>query len=166
MPKEINVAGFGNSQTCRDLHLIPFVSERAWESYVHDPLRYSHADDRKAQWADVYLTSANAVSMQGHIVNIDGTGNRVSATCFGPEQVIYVIGQNKIAGDLEGAIARAKEAAVINVKRYNKKTPCAVTGKCEDCLSPECLCGVMTIHRKALIGNRISILFVRQDLGF
>jgi L-lactate utilization protein LutC len=165
LSEPIEVAGFGNSQTCRDLGLIPWVRERAREVHLHDPQHYSAEEDHRAQQADVYFASANAVSKEGHIVNIDGTGNRVSATCYGPDHVIFIVGENKIADTLEHAVEKAKDAAVKIARRYNRKTPCVVTGKCEDCLSPECVCGVMTIHRRALKGNRISVLFVRQELG-
>lgn len=162
---DVDSVGFGNSQTCRDLNIIPFISGEVKDIYIHDPQNYSAETDRKALLSDLFFTSANAVSMDGYIVNIDGTGNRVSATCYGPKHVVYIIGQNKIAEDLDKAIERAKQAAVKNAKRLNRKTPCAVTGKCADCLSSECICGVMSIHRKSLIGNKISILFVKQSLG-
>lgn len=165
LPETIESAGFGNSQTCRDLGLIPWIRERAREVHLHDPQHYSAEEDHRAQQAGVYFASANAVSKEGHIVNIDGTGNRVSATCYGPAHVIFIVGENKIADTLELAVEKAKEAAVKIARRYNRKTPCVITGKCEDCQSPDCVCGVMAIHRRALKGNRISVLFVQQELG-
>ncbi len=160
----INSIGFGNSVTCRTLGLIDIAKEYSQNIYVHNPLEGIEMD-RKALTADFYFVSANAVSADGHIVNIDATGNRVASACFGPERVIYIIGRNKVADTLEDAIERAKSAAVKLAKMYNRKTPCTVTGKCEDCISPECICSVMTIHRKKPYGINATIIFVNEDLG-
>ncbi len=123
-------------------------------------------NDLKALHSDIYFTSANAVSYDGYIINIDGTGNRTSATCFGPKCVVYIIAKNKIAGTLEEAIDRAKNTAAVSLaKKYGRKTPCVTTNKCEDCLSPDCICNVMTIHRRQLYGNKIKIILVNEDMG-
>ncbi|MDV0447015.1 hypothetical protein MsAg5_08830 [Methanosarcinaceae archaeon Ag5] len=159
------IIGMGNSLTLDALGIKDILIERASAVYQHAP-GSSEVESKKALLADLYLTSANAVSYDGQIVNIDGTGNRTAATCYGPTQVIYVVGKNKIAESLEDAVWRARNvAAVQNAKRYNRKTPCVVTGKCEDCLSPECICGVMTIHRKQPHGNKITIVLVNEELG-
>ena len=165
LPEDIDVAGFGNSQTCRDLNLIAFMRERAKEVYVHDPKNYSSETTHRTEDAEVYFASVNAISEDGHIVNIDGTGNRVAAMCYGPAHVILIVGRNKIVDTLEHAVERAKHAAVEVAVRGGKKTPCTVTGKCEECLAPDCVCSVMTIHRKVPKRSRISILFVQQDVG-
>lgn len=162
---EDKVVGFGNSKTLRELGITDFIADYVEKVYIHNPRDFSAENDRKAMLADIYLTSANAISLDGCIVNIDGTGNRTAATCFGPKQVVYVVGKNKIAETMEGAIDKAKQAAANLAKFYGRNTPCAVTGKCEDCLSPECICGVMTIHRKYLYGNKISVILVDADLG-
>lgn len=122
-------------------------------------------NERDALSADIFLSSANAVSLDGQIVNIDGTGNRVAATCFGPRHVIFVVGMNKITETLEGAMARAKEAAVKLAIHYRRKTPCVKTGICTDCLSAECICSVMAIHRKNPLGNKVSVFLVAENLG-
>lgn len=159
------IIGMGNSLTLESLGIKNILMKQVSAIYQH-ALGSSDEETRKALLADIYLTSANAVSLDGHIVNIDGTGNRTAATCYGPKQVIYVIGKNKIAPTLEEAIKRAKNiAAVGNAKRYNRRTPCQVTGKCEDCLSPECICGVMTIHRRRPLGLQVTIIFVNEELG-
>ena len=159
------VVGFGNSQTLRSLGIDRLAEQYAERVYWHDPRHFSPEEDRRALHAPLYFTSANALSLQGHIVNIDGTGNRTAATCFGPEHVIYVVGRNKLADGLECALARAKWAAVRLASHYGRKTPCAQTGVCADCLVPECVCGVTTIHRKSLIGNRITVILINEDLG-
>ncbi len=97
---------------------------------------------KKALTCGTFLMSSNAISADGQLVNIDGTGNRVAALCFGPEQVIVVAGMNKVAGDLEGAMRRAREvAAPVNAQRFaGLKTPCSVTGLCADCTGPDSIC--------------------------
>ncbi len=164
MSKEM-VIGMGNSLTLDSLGLKENLIDKVSAIYSHVP-GSSEDETKKALLSDLYLTSANAISYDGQIINIDGTGNRTAATCYGPDKVVYVIGKNKIAKSLDEAINRARNtAAVQNAKRYNRKTPCAVTGKCEDCLSPECICGVITIHRKQPNGPKITVVLVDEDLG-
>lgn len=159
------IVGMGSSLSLEALGIKEMLADKVAAIYHHVP-GSSDDDTRKALLADIYLTSANAISNDGQIVNIDGTGNRTAATCYGPKQVIYVIGKNKIAGSLEGAIDRARNtAAVKNAKRYNRKTPCAVTGKCGDCLSPDCICSIMTIHRKQPYGLKATVILVNEELG-
>jgi L-lactate utilization protein LutB len=122
-----------------------------------------------AKQAEVYVTSANGVSATGEIVNIDGTGNRVAATAFGPKEVYYVVGKNKLEEDLPKALWRAKHiASPKNAQRLNKKTPCAIAGdKCYDCNSPDRICRVTSIiDRKPGGFSKMEILFVNEDLGF
>ncbi len=159
------IIGMGNSLTLDALDIKETLMKKASAVYQHT-FGASEDETKKALLADIYLTSANAISYDGQIVNIDGTGNRIAATCYGPEQVIYVIGKNKVAESLEDAINRARNiAAVENAKRYNRKTPCVVTGKCEDCLSPECICGIITIHRKQPFGHKMTVVLINEDLG-
>lgn len=158
-------AGMGNSVTLRALGLPQILTEHAGKAYIRDPAAVTTEDDRKALTADVYFTSANALCLDGRIVNIDNTGNRVAATCFGPKQVVYVIGRNKVVPTLDAAFERAKQAAVKIATHHKRKTPCVKTGKCGDCLSPECVCRVMAIHRKAMFGSSIHVLLVDEDLG-
>lgn len=160
------VIGMGNSLTLEAIGIKTIWQEKTNFIYQHD-LNSSDDETRKALLSDLYLTSANAISYDGQIINIDGTGNRTAATCYGPKEVIYVISKNKIALNLEKAIERARNiAAVQNAKRYNRKTPCSITGKCEDCLSPECICSIMTIHRRKPIGAKMSVILINEDTGF
>lgn len=157
--------GMGNSLTLETLNIKNVWRSQVSAIYQHTPTS-SHDETRKALTADVYLTSANAITRDGLIVNIDGTGNRTAATCYGPQQIIFVIGRNKITADLPEAIYRARNiAAVQNARRYNRKTPCIITGKCEDCLSPECICSVMTIHRRKPLGVQAIVILVNEDMG-
>jgi L-lactate utilization protein LutB len=160
----VSSIGFGNSITVQSAGLQESLSKFTKEIYIHIPVGTEDID-RKALTADFYLTSANAVSLDGHIINIDGNGNRTAATCFGPEHVIYLIGKNKITKTLEEAMLRAKNAAVQNAKRYNRKTPCVQSGKCQNCISPECVCSVTTIHRKKPFGVNITVILINEDAG-
>lgn len=121
---------------------------------------------RKALTCDVFLMSANAVSEDGQLVNIDGNGNRVAALCFGPKEVIVVAGMNKVAGNIEEAYARARKfAAPVNAQRFDFETPCSKTGMCSDCLSPDSICSQMVVTRRTS-GDRIKVILVGEDLGF
>ena len=157
--------GVGNSETLRQLGLYEVFERHAENVYVHKPGEAADAD-RLALVSDIYFCSANAVSMDGHIVNIDGTGNRVAATCFGPKKLIYVVGKNKVVPTLEDALWRARNVAAAGIaKKYGRKTPCAVTGKCSDCNSPECVCAVTSIHRRKPHGIDITVILVDESLG-
>lgn len=113
-----------------------------------------------------FLMSSNAISKDGQLVNIDGMGNRVAALCFGPKQVIVVAGMNKVAGDLDSAMSRARHiAAPANVQRFDVKTPCAVTGQCGNCTSPDCCCAQIVTTRFSKIPGRIKVVLVGEVLG-
>lgn len=119
--------------------------------------------------AETFLCSANGVSETGEIVNIDGYGNRVAPTIYGPQRVFLVVGKNKIAPDLNGAIDRARNiAAPLNARRLNRHTPCAVgEPRCHDCRSPEKICGVMTVFFMPPTSiEEFHVLLVNEDLGY
>lgn len=122
---------------------------------------------REAMFADVFLSGANALSLDGQMVNIDGTGNRVAATIYGPEQVIIVAGMNKVAESLDEAVRRARTvAAPMNKQRFDiNNTPCAVTGVCADCKSEGCICNQIVITRHCRPTGRIRFILVGEDLG-
>jgi hypothetical protein len=135
---------------------------------------YTHAitntrETRMAETnAEAFICSANGVSLTGELVNIDGMGNRVAATLFGPERVFFVIGANKVEPTLEQALWRARNvASPKNAQRLGRKTPCAAKGdRCYDCNSPERICnGFVTIAR-AMTGARTELVFVDEELGF
>ena len=117
---------------------------------------------------DLFLLSANAITSDGVIVNIDGTGNRIAASIFGPKRVVYVIGRNKIVnGGLLEAIARAKRSACPpNCRRLNKKTPCAETGVCADCASPDRICKVTAFFDRAPTHTSTKVILVDEELGY
>lgn len=121
----------------------------------------------KTVCADYYLTSSNAITLDGELINIDGTGNRVACIVTGPDNVIIIAGMNKIVTDVDAGISRVRNfAAPPNVQKLGVKTPCAVTGKCEDCLSPDCICCQILITRKSKFPNRLKVILVGEELGF
>lgn len=128
----------------------------------------AYEERRRTLMADVYLTSTNAITMEGELVNIDGTGNRVAAMCFGPEKVIVVAGTNKIAEDETAALARIRtEACPPNCVRLGKSTPCAVTGKCGSCLTlGQTICSYTVTTRFSAVSDRIYVILVNENLGF
>ena len=127
----------------------------------------SYARLRQGLLADYMITSSNALTMDGKLVNLDATGNRVAAMCFGPEKVILVVGLNKVAPDLDSAMARVKHyAAPINAIRLNRETPCAETGQCLDCRSPARLCNMWSIIEGHRFENRLHVKLVGEDLGY
>lgn len=122
---------------------------------------------RQGLMADFFLTSANAISEEGVLVNVDGNGNRVAALSFGPRNVIVVCGMNKVAQDVPSAISRARSyAAPINSMRFMGNTPCATTGKCHNCTSPESICAQILITRMCKPAKRIKVILVGEEMGF
>lgn len=121
---------------------------------------------KDAMFADVFLTGANGLSLDGQMVNIDGTGNRVAATIYGPKEVIVIAGMNKVCDTLQQAVERARQvAAPLNMQRFMKDTPCARTGKCGDCKAEGCICNQIVITRHCRPAGRIRFILVCEDLG-
>lgn len=122
---------------------------------------------KQALTCDTFLMGSNAISADGQLVNIDGTGNRVAALCFGPTQVVVVAGMNKVAGDLDGAMRRAREvAAPMNAQRFPLKTPCVANGLCGDCKGSDSICAQIVTTRLCKPAGRIKVVLVGEDLGF
>lgn len=163
------LVGFGGSVTLRDMGLDRILKENnevVWHWLDDMPAAEAR---RKAMNASVYILSANGVSETGELVNIDGTGNRVAASLFGPKRVYYVVGKNKIAPDLHSAINRAKNVACTkNAVRLGVKTPCAAAGgeRCYDCSSPARICNATVILERPMNGMETEIVFVNEELGY
>ncbi|NLP18372.1 MAG: lactate utilization protein [Firmicutes bacterium] len=122
---------------------------------------------RRALTCDFYLASSNAITQDGRLVNIDGTGNRVMGMVYGPPRVILVVGINKLSTDLEGALDRVRrEASPPNARRLKLKTPCAITGECNDCTSPDRMCKVVTIIEGKPGETELEVLLVGEKLGY
>lgn len=117
--------------------------------------------------ADVFLGSANAITEDGILINIDGNSNRVSAYAYGPKKLVLIVGLNKVAADVDSAMKRARnEAATINVQRFGLSTPCAKTGSCMNCKSPDTICCQFLITRYSRHTDRIHVILVNDNLGY
>ena len=157
---------FGGSDTLQEMGLFDALSkenEVIW--HWNEPGAQTLARAREAQ---IYITSANGVSETGELVNIDGTGNRVAQTLYGPEKVYFVGGKNKIEKDLSSALSRARNvAAPLNAKRLKTDTPCSKTGeKCFDCGSEARICRATVILERPTRGMKAEIVFVNEALGY
>ena len=133
--------------------------------------RGAAADKRAAELfaydSDVFLGSVNAITGDGVLVNIDGNSNRVSAYAYGPKKLVLIVGLNKVADDVDGAMKRARnEAATMNVQRFGLNTPCSKTGACVDCKSPDTICCQFLITRFSRHKGRIHVILVNDNLGF
>lgn len=122
---------------------------------------------RQGMLADVMIASSNAITLDGRLVNLDASGNRVAAMTFGPKKVILVVSMNKVTSDLESAMARVKHyAAPVNVMRAGFKNPCAETGLCIDCRSPQRICNMWSIIEGHMAKGRIHVKLVGENLGY
>jgi L-lactate utilization protein LutB len=161
---------WGGTMTVRDLG-IPEVLKQRGTLEVLDRDLVVTAEEKQAMYlrafsVDVYLSSANAISEDGVIVNIDGNGNRVAAITWGPKKVIFVIGINKVAQTVEAALARARStASPINAARFDIKTPCQVDGVCHDCNSTDSICNYVHYLRNSPKG-RHQVVLVGESLGY
>ena len=161
---------WGGSMSIRDIG-IPAALADAGKYEVYDR---DKAPDRaaateiylKAFSCDYYLSSANAITEDGVIVNIDGTGNRVAAITFGPRNVIFVIGMNKLTQNVDAALARARSlAAPVNTARFDIQTPCKLDGVCHNCLSDDCICNYIHYLRHSPKGKH-KVILVGESLGY
>ena len=162
---------WGGTATVRDLG-IPEILKKRGTLNVLDRDTVETPEEKVQMYlnaftTDLYLTSANAISEDGVIVNIDGNGNRVAAISWGPKKVIFVIGLNKVAQTVEAALARARGiASPINSQRFDINTPCRIDGTCHNCNSPESICSYVHLLRNSRNGNRHIVVLVGEDLGY
>ncbi len=159
----------GGSMTILDLGLYEKLKEKGNEVYWHwkVPSEEGKQELKKAMETDIYLTSTNALTIDGKLVNMDGTGNRVASMIYGHERVYIIAGKNKICKDYEEASIRIKNiAAPKNAKRLNKNTPCVHTGKCNDCDSPDRICKAEVILHKNPDNTQIIVYIINEDLGY
>ena len=161
---------WGGTMTVRDLGIPQYLKERGTLEVLDRDLAETPEEKQyvylKAFSADVYLSSANAISEDGVIVNIDGNGNRVAAITWGPKKVIFVIGLNKVAQNVEAALARARStASPTNAARFDVKTPCKSDGVCHNCNSPQSICNYVHFLRNSPQGRHIVVL-VGEPLGY
>ena len=163
---------WGGTATVRQLGIPEVLKERETLNVLDrdaiETLEEKEAMYLRAFTADVYLTSANAISEDGGvIVNIDGNGNRVAAITWGPKKVIFVIGLNKVAQTVEAALARARStASPTNAQRFDIKTPCRADGTCHNCNSPESICSYVHFLRNSRNKGRHVVVLVGENLGY
>ena len=161
---------FGGSVTLEQMGLFESLGQRNEVlSHWHVPAGKDPAEIRaKAMTTEVYLTSANGLAETGEIVNIDGTGNRVSGMLFGHKRVYFVVGRNKLAPDYDGALWRARNiAAPKNAQRLGTRTPCAARGdRCYDCKSPQRICRGLVVLWEAMKGCETEVVLVDEELGY
>ena len=161
---------FGGSVTLEQMGLFESLGQHNEVlSHWHVPAGKDPAEIRaKAMTTEVYLTSANGLAETGEIVNIDGTGNRVSGMLFGHKKVYFVVGRNKLAPDYDGALWRARNiAAPKNAQRLGTRTPCAARGDCcYDCKSPQRICRGLVVLWEAMKGCETEVVLVDEELGY
>ncbi len=168
IPKGASVT-FGGSVTIRESGLVAALKTGEWRVYDRDDIpREERAAFTEAHWfSDFYLSSANALSEDGVIYNMDGAGNRVASLIYGPREVILMIGVNKIVRDEQAAIARVRgTASPINAQRFDINTPCKKTGSCADCKSPDCICCTLTAMRLCRPAGRIHVILFGEEYGY
>ena len=158
----------GGCMSAREIGLVDAVSEGEYNFIDRDNFEDKRAAMLMAYDADVFISSANAMTNDGILVNIDGNSNRVSAITQGPRKVIFIVGMNKVCGsDIDSAMKRARNvAAPINAQRFGLSTPCTKTGACMNCKSPDTICCQFLITRYSRHKDRIHVILVNEDLGF
>ena len=164
---EGSTVSMGGAMSAHEIGLVQALKEGNYSFIDRD----EYEDKRKAMLlaydADVFLSSTNAMTEDGVLVNIDGNSNRVSAIAQGPRKVLFIVGMNKVCSDVDGAMKRARNvAAPTNAQRFGISTPCAKTGSCMNCKSPETICCQFLITRYSRHKDRIHVILVNDMLGF
>lgn len=165
IPKEKSIA-MGGCMSAKEIGLLSALNEGGYHFIDRSKL-----DPREALLAsfsaDIFLSSVNAMTDDGILVNIDGNANRVACIAQGPQKVIFIVGIQKVCSDLDSAMKRARNvAAPANAQRFPLKTPCKVTGKCSDCKSPDTICCEFLITRYSKHPGRMHLILVNEELGF
>ncbi len=168
--KEGSTISFGGSMTLHESGMIDALKSGDYK--LLDRSTAGSADEVKkiyhdALSSDTYFMSSNAISLDGHLVNIDGNGNRLAALIYGPEQVIVMAGMNKVASTSDEALNRVRNfAAPANTQRLDRNTPCHKTGFCHDCQSEDCICCNTVITRRSSREGRIKVIMIGEILGY
>lgn len=165
-----SIISWGGSETIKETGLMDAVRNGSFElvdradAKSPDEARQIYA---KTVLSDYYLMSTNAITIDGELINIDGNGNRVACLIQGPSHVIIVAGMNKVVTDVGSGIARVRNiASPANAIRLDRSLPCAASGHCHDCLSPDCFCNQIVITRRSGHAGRIKVYLVAEDLGY
>lgn len=164
--------GWGGSMTLEEIGLMDYLKNGTHDYVLYDRMTAKTPEEKKAMFAkiitaDNFLMSANAITLDGELVNIDGAGNRVACLCHGPEQVIVITSLHKVVKNEQAAYDRIRNvASPLNGARLNTKTPCHVTGSCADCKSPDCMCCQLVTTRFNRVKGRIKVILVGEHCGY
>lgn len=166
-----SLVSLGGSQTLFELDLISYLRSRNIEflDRYQEGITGEEKKEvfRRSFFTDYYFTSSNAITVDGHLYNVDGTGNRVAALLYGPDKVFVIIGINKIVDTVEEAIARVRSvAAPANNARLNRNTPCVSYGSCVDCKVEERICNEYTLIKRQAVKDRIEVIILPFELGY
>lgn len=165
-----SVVGWGGATSAQQIGLLDVLKTGDYREIDRDKAATPEERQqmmRQCLLSDVFVTGANALSLDGEMVNIDGIGNRVAAIVYGPKSVVVIAGMNKVADTLEDAVVRARNvAAPINKQRFAGESPCMVTGTCADCKSEGCICNQILVTRRSNPAGRIKMIIVGEELGF
>ena len=157
----------GGAMSAHEIGLVDALQDEKYRFLDRDQAADRRAAMLAAYDADVFLSGANAMTDDGVLVNIDGNANRVSAIAQGPKKVIFIVGLNKVCSDVDAAMKRARNvAAPANVQRFGLSTPCANTGTCYNCKSPDTICCQILVTRYSRHTDRIHVILVNESLGF
>ncbi len=157
----------GGAMSAHEIGLVEAVKNGNYNFIDRDAMEDKRAAMLAAYDADVFLSSVNAMTQDGVLVNIDGNSNRVSAIAQGPKKVLFIVGMNKVCDDVDGAMKRARNvAAPTNAQRFGLSTPCAKTGSCMNCKNPDTICCQFLITRFSRHKDRIHVILVNDELGF
>ena len=157
----------GGGMSVHEIGLVEALKAGNYEFLDRDAAEDKRAAMLAAYDADFFLSSCNAITEDGILVNIDGNSNRVSAIAQGPKKVLFIVGMNKVCDDVDGALKRARNvAAPINAQRFGLDTPCSKTGSCMNCKSPDTICCQFLITRFSRHADRIHVILVNDSLGF
>ena len=157
----------GGAMSAHEIGLVDALKNGNYRFIDRDACEDKRAAMLAAYDADVFLASANAITEDGVMINIDGNANRVSAMAQGPKKLVLIVGMNKVCSDVDGAMKRARNvAAPINAQRFGLSTPCTQTGACMNCKSPDTICCQILITRYSRHADRIHVILVNDNLGF
>ena len=157
----------GGAMSAHEIGLVNTLKEGNYNFIDRDDYEDKRQAALLAYDADVFLSSTNAMTEDGILVNIDGNSNRVSAIAHGPKKVVMIVGMNKVCSDVDGALKRARNvAAPINAQRFGITTPCTQTGSCMNCKSADTICCNFLITRYSRHTDRIHVILVNESLGF
>lgn len=157
----------GGGMSVHEIGLVDALKNGNYNFLDRDQAEDKRAAMLAAYDADFFLSSCNAITEDGVLINIDGNSNRVSAIAQGPKKVLFIVGMNKVCSDVDGAMKRARNvAAPINAQRFGLDTPCAKTGSCMNCKSPDTICCQFLVTRFSRHADRIHVILVNDSLGF